>query len=224
MAIDAARPSSPLRVALVYDMNGGGARPGGPRHALAQLERLARRPEVALRVVSGRITEPDGLAYWETLGALPRRELPLRTRDALRWWRLAGWPPVEWWSGAVDWVYTPAEYDVPSRRARRAVTSHDILQNLGSHSRFRHRLARTFRRADLVLSVSRFNTERLLEAFPECAGRVAYVPNGAEDLFFEPPDERERDRVRTDLGLPPRVPYLISVANFQPRKNLARLI
>ena len=27
-----------------------------------------------------------------------------------------------------------------------------------------------------------------------------------------------------DLGLPPGVPYLLSVANFQPRKNLARLV
>ena len=31
-------------------------------------------------------------------------------------------------------------------------------------------------------------------------------------------------RVREDLGLPAHVPYLLSVANFQPRKNLVRLI
>src|SRR5262249_24312997 len=73
-------------------------------------------------------------------------------------------------------------------------------------------------------SVSRFNTQRLLEAFPACRGRVAYVPNGADDLFFEPATDRERARARQDLGLPPGVPYLLSVANFQPRKNLVRLI
>jgi alpha-1,3-rhamnosyl/mannosyltransferase len=67
------------------------------------------------------------------------------------------------------------------------VTSHDVLQDVrqGGPRRL-HRLARTFGRADLIASVSRFNTERLLETFPGSRGRVAYVPNAAEDLFFEP--------------------------------------
>ncbi len=197
---------------------------GVTRHALAQLDRLARRPEVALTAVTGRMTEPDGLAYWEGLDDLPRRELPLRTRDALRWWRVKPWPPVEWWTGPVDWVYCPAEYFVPTRAARRAVTSHDVFQNLQQGPKMRERLGRTFGQADRILSVSRFNTERLLEAFPECEGRIAQVPNGAEDLLFEPATARERASVRADLGLPPGVPYLLSVANFQPRKNLLRLI
>src|SRR5438067_1013134 len=99
-----------MGVALVYDMDACRGPTGVTRHALAQLERLARRPEVRLTLVSGRLTEPDALAYWETLGTLPRRELPLRTRNILRYWRLAPWPTVELWTGAVDWVYCPAEY------------------------------------------------------------------------------------------------------------------
>jgi alpha-1,3-rhamnosyl/mannosyltransferase len=82
----------------------------------------------------------------------------------------------------------------------------------------------TFARADLLVSVSRFNTDRLLEQFPACEGRVAYVPNGAEELFFEPASDHERAAVRRDLGLPGGMPYLVSVANFQPRKNLVRLV
>jgi len=227
MAAVAAPNSSvaPLRVAWVYDMDACRTPTGVTRHALAQLERLARRPDVALTVVSGRITEPDGLAYWENLDQVPRRELPLRTRNALRWWRdIRPWPPVEWWSGPADWVYSPAEFFLPTRQARCAVTSHDVLQNLQAGEKARARLGRIFGHAHLVLSVSRFNTERLLEAFPQCEGRVAYVPNGAEDLYFEPATERERASVRADLGLPPGLPYLLSVANFQPRKNLERLV
>ena len=72
----------PLRVALVYDMDACRGPTGVTRHALAQLERLAQRPDVALRWSRGGSTEPDGLAYWESLGDLPRRELPVRTRDA----------------------------------------------------------------------------------------------------------------------------------------------
>ncbi|HWE39780.1 MAG TPA: glycosyltransferase family 1 protein [Isosphaeraceae bacterium] len=214
-----------MRIALVYDMDACRGPTGVTRHALAQLERLARRPEVELRLISGRIGEPDGLAYWEGLGGLKRVELPLRTRDALRVWRLVTWPPLELWSGGVDWAYCPAEYLVRTRTAKKAVTSHDVLQDLRFGSaRRRELLGQVFGGADVVLSVSGFNTERLLEAFPDCRGKVAQVPNGADDLFFEPPTDRERLAVRPDLGVPKGMPYLLSVANFQPRKNLVRLV
>ncbi|MFO0949782.1 MAG: glycosyltransferase family 1 protein [Isosphaeraceae bacterium] len=223
-AVEPVRRTATMRVALVYDMDGCRSPTGVTRHALAQLRELRRRPEITTQLVSGRISEPDGLAYWETLGDLPRRELPVRTRDLLRWWRVSSFPTVEWWTGRVDWVYTPAEYRISTARARRAVTSHDVLQDVQYRpARQRAQLARTFAEADLILSVSHFNTSRLLEHFPDCDGRVAYVPNAAEELF-EPATERQRQSVREDLGLPPGVPYMISVANFQPRKNLDRLV
>ena len=221
-----AEPTALMKVGLVYDMDACRRPTGVTRHALAQIDRLRQRADIDLRLVSGRMTEPDGLAYWETLGGLPRRELPVRTRNALRWWRLKAWPPVEWWTGGpVDWVYSPAEYALPTKAARRAVTSHDVLQDIRHRPKgHRERLAFTFREADLILSVSRFNTGQLLDAFPGCEGIVADVPNGADDLFFEPSSSRERSVVRDDLGLRAGMPYLLSVANFQPRKNLARLV
>ena len=160
-----------------------------------------------------------------TLEGHARHELPLRTRDILRWWRVMPWPPIEWWAGALDWIYCPAEFFVPTRRARLAITSHDVLQTLQFEPvRKREQLGRVFHSADLILSVSHFNTDRLRDAFPACGDRVVYVPNGADELFFETAAVHERSRVRDDLGLPPQVPYLLSVANFQPRKNLVRLI
>jgi alpha-1,3-rhamnosyl/mannosyltransferase len=210
---------------MVFNMDACHGPTGVTRHALAQLDRLAHRPDVALRLISGRMIEPDGRAYWESLADLPRRELFLRTRDLLRWWRLQSWPSIERIAGPADWVYSPAEYLVPSRKARRAVTSHDVLQNLRfGPPKGRDMMAAAFRRADLILSVSEFNTQRLLEVFPHHRDRVEHVPNAAEDLFFEPCAPGERESVRDDLGLPPGVPYLLSVANFQPRKNLVRLI
>ena len=220
-------PATAVRVTMFYDMDARHeAEPTGvARHALAQLERLACRSDIDFRLVTGRMSHPDALAFWASLEDLPRRELPLRTRDFLRWWRIKPWPPIEWFAGAADWVYCPAEYSVATRHARRALTSHDVLQTL----RFqppaqRERLARVFAQAHLILSVSHFNTRQLVTAFPECADRVAYVPSAADDLFFEPPTPRERQQVHALLGLPAGVPYLLSVANFQPRKNLPRLI
>ena len=218
-----------MRVALFFDLNNCRGPTGVTRHALAQLDRLADRPEVELTVVSGRIAEADGLAHWTSLGERPRgprrRLLPVSTRTSLRAWRVVPWPPLERWTGRVDWIYCPAEYDVPALRARRAITSHDVLQDVryGSKARL-EQLARGFRGADLVLSVSDFNTERLLEHFPECLGKIALVPNGADDLFFEPSPPAERAAARRDVGLDGNRPFLLSVANFQPRKNLPRLI
>jgi alpha-1,3-rhamnosyl/mannosyltransferase len=210
---------------MLYDMDACHGPTGVTRHALAQLQRLACRSDIDFQLVTGRMSHPDALAFWASLEDLRRRELPLRTRDFLRWWRFKSWPPLEWFAGAADWVYSPAEYNVATRHARRAVTSHDVLQTL----RFqppaqRERLARVFAQSHLILSVSHFNTRELVAAFPECADRVAYVPNAADDPFFEPPSPRERQQVRALLGLPAGIPYLLSVANFQPRKNLPRLI
>jgi glycosyltransferase involved in cell wall biosynthesis len=214
-----------LRVGLVFDLDNCHGPTGVTRHALAQIDRLGRRAGIELCVVTGRMSQPDGLAYWETLEGRWRRELPLRTRDILRWWRIKPWPPIEWWTGLIDWVYCPAELFVATRRARRAVTSHDVWQTLQFESeRKRGQLGQVFERADLILSVSHFNSQKLAEAFPGSKNRVAYVPNGADDLFFEPASPIERAGVRQDLGLPEGVPYLLSVANFQPRKNLDRLI
>lgn len=214
-----------VRVGLLYDMDFCHAPAGVTRHALAQINGLARRPEIALQVLTGRMTHPDGLAYWESLEVPARRELPVATRHLLRWWRFKPWPPIEFWSGPLDWIYCPIEFLVPSRQARKAVTSHDVLQALRYDPPHRREwMGRVFENADLILSVSRFNTAQLLEAFPECRGRVAYVPNAADDLFHDEAPVHERARVREDLGLPPGVPYLVSVANLQPRKNLARLI
>jgi alpha-1,3-rhamnosyl/mannosyltransferase len=143
----------------------------------------------------------------------------------LRLWRVVGGPVLEWWTGPIDWAYSPAEYFMPTHRAKRAVTSHDVLQDLTYGTpRRRALLERVFGSADLILSVSEFNTAQLVQAFPRCAGRVAQVPNAAEDLFFEPAIEAERQAVWDDLGLPPATPFLLSVANVQPRKNLVRLV
>ncbi len=215
-----------MRIAWFYDMDACRDPTGVTRHALAQLERLAERPDVELTIASGRIAGPDGLAYWERFESRRRRELPIRTRDALRYWRFARWPRLTLWTGAVDWVYCPAEFLVSvGTKTKLAVTSHDVLQDVQyGTARRKALLARVFDRADRILSVSAFNTSRLVECFPLYRDKVRHVPNAAEDLFFREAGAAERASVRADLGLPPGRPYLLSVANFQPRKNLTRLI
>ncbi len=217
--------SKPLRVAWFYDMNACRNPTGVTRHAMGQFDALAKRGDVELSAVTGRIKDPDVLARWEASNGPRRKELPISTQYALRFWRTLNAPGIEWWTGPVDWVYAPSELFIPTRNAQLAVTSHDVLQDVRfGGPRRQTLLARVFDRADLILSVSEFNTSKLVAMYPGCQGKVAHVPNAAEDLFFEAPTPRERDAVRSDLSLPPKIPYLISVANFQTRKNLVRLV
>jgi alpha-1,3-rhamnosyl/mannosyltransferase len=188
-------------------------------------EQLATRDDIDLTTVSGRITEKEGLDRWEGWHPNYKRTLPFPTRDVLRFWRVAQFPSLESPSSAFDWVYCPAEFFVPTRRARLAVTSHDILQDLTFGGERREaQLRSVFRRAGLVLSVSHFNTSKLLDVFPACAGKVARVPNAADDLFFDPATPRERREIRSLLALSDETPFLLSVANFQPRKNLELML
>ena len=215
----------PLRVVMLYDMDACHGPTGVTRHALAQLERLARRADVALRLISGRMIHPDGLAYWASLEN--SRGASCRSGRATSCGGGGSSPGRRSSGSRARPTGSTVRPSTPCRRGGRgrAVTSHDVLQHLRFQPpKNRELLASAFGKADLILSVSQFNTRQLIEAFPGCRDRVAQVPNAAEDLFFEPASPRERELVRTDLGLPPRLPYLLSVANFQPRKNLVRLI
>lgn len=218
--------SNPLSVLWFYDMNALKKPAGVTRHAVAMRHELEKQSQrVQLRLCTGRIQDPDILAMWERWDTLPHFELPLTSKYMIRLWRLYAWPPITAWSGQADWIYTPAEFFVAKGKSRLAVTSHDIVQDLNwQPARRKALLDQLFPQADLVLSVSKYNTKALVQAYPYLEGRVYEVPNAADDLFYEPATEAERRTIRSQLGLPVNMPYLISVANFQPRKNLGRLI
>jgi len=219
-------PLPSLSMVWFYDMDALRLPAGVTRHAVAMRHALAAMaPEVSLKLATGRIMEPNNLATWETWDDLPRVELPLSTRAMVRYWRLFQWPPMTTWTGPTDWIYAPAELMVAKGQARLAVTSHDIAQDLRwQPPRRKLLLDKLFQTADRVFSVSRFNTGQLLNAYPHLEGRVSLVPNAADDLFQTPATAEERAAVRQQLGIPEQMPFLLSVANFQPRKNLEALV
>ena len=156
------------------------------------------------------MTEPDGLAYWESLehlpaaraaGADPRRPAVVAGQASGR--RSSGGPGRSTGSTARPSISSP------TRQARRAVTSHDVLQNLQVQApQMRERLGRVVRagRPDPVgLAVQH---RAAAGGLPRPAGAGwRYVPNGAEDLFFEPPTgARTGLRSAATLGCRPGCP------------------
>ena len=220
------RHASPPSMVWFYDMDALRSPAGVTRHAVAMRHELARSPGLLnLSLATGRIQDTENLATWETWDDLPRTELPFSTRTMLRYWWLSSWPPITAWTGQTDWIYAPAELAVAKGRAKLAVTSHDIAQDLRwQPPRRKALLDRLFQTADKVFSVSPFNTSELLNAYPHLEGRVTLVPNAADEVFNTPASDEEKAGVRRELGLTNQKPYLLSVANFQPRKNLESLI
>lgn len=220
--------SGKQRIVWFYDMNATRNPAGVTRHAMAMRDELAQASVsglVDLTLCSGRINDPDILAQWQRQEEIKKCELPLSARNMLRFWRMANWPPMSFWSGPAEWIYSPAEFSIAKGRAKLAVTSHDLLQDLQwQPPRRMAMLDQLFPKADLVLSVSQFNTNQLLRNYPFLEGRIAQVPNAPDTLFKSPATAEERAAVRKQIGLPAGKPFLLSVANFQPRKNLHRLV
>lgn len=108
---------------------------------------------------------------------------------------------VDRWIGDADWVYCPKEQPVLTRRARLAVTVHDVMAlepripgmpgrpGLRSRLRWRLLLRRIVERADLIATVSEFTKRRILELFPHVdEERIVVVGNGISACYFS---ERE---------------------------------
>ncbi|MEM5401970.1 glycosyltransferase family 1 protein [Paraburkholderia unamae] len=85
-------------------------------------------------------------------------------------------------------------------------------QTLGRVYR-RHVVPRLARRADVVLTVSRFTQRELVEQFGLSERDVHVIPNSIADDWFVPP-----------LSQADRQPYLFTVAGEVPSKNVDRLL
>ena len=134
------------------------------------------------------------------------------------------------WVPSVDWVYCPKEQPVTVRRARLAVTVHDVLPlekevpgywrrlGLGYRLRWRWTMHRIVKRADLILAVSEFTKQRLLALFPEMdPARVVVVGNGVGDVFFRQPRSGD-DEVLLKYGVKPGK-YVVVSGGLQFRKG-----
>ena len=143
-------------------------------------------------------------------------------------WALTGGPalPAPLDEAAVVHATNPAAI-APKRRGQRlVVTVHDLaflrhpeLFPLSWRTLYRAGLRAAARRADAILSPSRFTAMELREHTNVDAARVHVTPLAAslpQDEGTDPGPRLER------LGVP--TPYVLSVGTLEPRKNQARLV
>ena len=148
-----------------------------------------------------------------------RRPRPGVTRCPARnyaWHRLE-WPPVESFSGAIDVAHAMHPLLIPTRRAARVVTIHD-LDFLDHPERTKGEIRRDYpslarghaQRADHVVTVSAFTAGEIVRRLDVPADRITIVSPGAP-LWAPRPAPR------------PDGPILF-MGTLEPRKNIGVLL
>lgn len=202
---------------------------GSGRVARNICEELADRCDVDLRLLADRSdyssVTPEAGPPWTRLRCHCFR---LSTSLQQGAWLFFGRPPAESYWPEAEIVYCPAESYVSTRRARLAVTLHDVAcfepnaYPAGPRrtiQQFKWRkLYRTLeKKADLLLTVSEFSAERIGHYFPGLRSRLRVVPNGVSACFFVRPTPEDLSRV-TALGLHDS-PFVLLPGGLSHRKN-----
>jgi len=152
---------------------------------------------------------------------------PMAARPMREMWRRADFPPIEWWTGAVDVVHGPNFVVPPSRRAARVVTVHDLtcvrFPEMCTRDALQYPalLRREIRTGAWVHAVSRFVADEIIERFDVAAERIRVVPNGAP----APVDQETLDRLAPlghRLGGGDR--FILALGTLEPRKDLPTLV
>ena len=143
------------------------------------------------------------------------RRIPVRLLNAA-WHRLEA-PPVEWLAGPHDVTHSLHPLMVPSHRAARVITIHD-LYFLDNQERTSAEIRRDYarlaashaRRADAIVVPSEYTRSQVMARFGVDRSRIAVCSPGA-------PEWTRR------VEPPPGGPILF-VGTLEPRKNLAGLL
>ena len=168
----------------------------------------------------------DGLARRATRCRSVR--FPTRLKTAL--WTRAAWPPIEWFTGAVDIAHGCFHLLPASRGARRVVTVYDLsgMRQAGTHTAgdlalHRRLLAHAVPRADALVAISESCKGDLVELLGANPDRVHVVYGGVAMAEFEGAlDTEALSRVRAKFGI--EGDYFIHLGTLEPRKNLPRLL
>ena len=152
-----------------------------------------------------------------TVATRPMAAQPLR-----QVWRRFDWPPITWWTGAVDLVHGPNFVVPPGAGAVELMTVHDLTfvryPELCKRDvlQFTGLIRRALRRGAHVHAVSDFVAEEVLDVFDVSTDRVHVVANGVDPIRDASSDAGRRlaggDR------------YVLAIGTIEPRKDYPLLV
>lgn len=157
---------------------------------------------------------------------------PNLKQQAIRWcpgrlvqkcWKTLHWPPFDWLAGRADVYHFPNFIIPPLTAGRTVVTIHDVsflrypeLAETRNLAYLKARIAATIKRADAIITDSRFSAGEIIELLHADPGRVFPIPLGVAPQLNAPSPEAVA-LMRRQRGL--QRPYLLTVGTLEPRKN-----
>ena len=202
--------------------------PGGIGTYVRNLVPALVRQDPSLEVTLFHARFPSGPPPEEWTHTFPIEELPGGIRSLYARWNLTGRPALPERPAGCDLVHAPSSVAVPpARRGQKlVVTVHDLaFLAVPSHfprqwrQVYRTGLRAAVRRADAIVTPSRYTAEDLLTRTRVDPSRVHVIPEAA--ALPEVPGG-DPDRVLGRLKVPR--PYALFVGTLEPRKNLVRLV
>ncbi len=153
--------------------------------------------EVTILATRDQLQVNGRLAKVSSLSSFSAKRLPLSWKLAEAIWTLPVIPAVDDYCRDADWVYCPKNDYIPLRDTRLAVTihgAHELDPQMPQSRDFRSRLNRIRRRqsykrivgqADLILTVSEFLKEQIIDWFGCDEKKIAVIGNGVEQEYFD---------------------------------------
>jgi glycosyltransferase involved in cell wall biosynthesis len=198
-------------------------------YVLGLIERLpGLAPGDRFHFFSASLRERYPAREWPPNVHLVDRRIPVRPLNYA--WNRLGWPSADRLVGAsLDLVHSPHPLLIPTRRARRIVTLHDLFflkhpEMTGAEIRrdYVELVREHVRKADGVLCVSEHTAgeaRRLLDVPEE---KIAVTPLGVDPEFREPLDDVRVAATLHKLKLPRG--GILYVGSDEKRKNLVNLV
>lgn len=227
--------TSSVSVAVYTPLNRLEIPSGVPRHIMEIVPRLMRRSELEVSLFVNDAQAQHFLPAQDAIWRGPRCVTFNGSVGMMqRLWGLTNYPSFEQLGGAADWLYLPADGYVPTRRAKLAVTMHDIYRlerDAPTDNRLRHwyegvRILpvylRAARSADKILTVSKFSADRIMSILGVSAARIAIVYNGVDDGFFRP-DNSLWSSVKSKIGLTGDR-FVVVLGGLKSKKNAGGII
>jgi glycosyltransferase involved in cell wall biosynthesis len=220
-----------MRLAVYTPLNRLKIPSGVPRHIIEVVSGLLCDSTLEVSFVAN---EREAADYLPLAGPLwtgaPRVTFRQPVASMARRWGLFNRPTFEAMGGNADWLYLPADAYMPVRRAKLAVTIHDVYKlepPVPGEDKFEHYRARLrhwviYRRvaqgAHRILAVSEFTADRIMHHLKVPASRIEIVYNGISPAFYKPNPDIWPGMCES-LGLLDGEPFFVYAGGLKPKKN-----
>ena len=145
-------------------------------------------------------------------------------------WNNLSFPSIEFLLGtSVQVAHSPTPLVIPTRKARRVTTVHDLYFFTHPEHTVREMkedyprmVKKHCLRSDAIIAVSDHTKKQLIEVLEVPSSRIYTIKHGIDPFFLERAPAHQQNEVRQKLKIPG--PYLLFVGTREPRKNLAVLL